>query len=108
MAMTEMNYPLSGGGSGDYEIEYFTKSMGSGAMTVTTTKKAKGVVMAYSGSGGVQEVSSIDGQDGNVARFNGQLPAQSGWTSNVTYSDNSITFSAGVGSNVTWKGHILY
>ena len=87
MAMTEMNYPLSGGGSGDYEIEYFTKSMGSG---------------------GVQEASSIDGQDGNVARFNGQLPAQSGWTSNVTYSDNSITFSAGVGSNVTWKGHILY
>lgn len=82
--------------------------MGASSMTIPTTKKAKGIIMAYSGSAGVQEVSSVDGEDGNIARFNNQLPAQSGWTSNVTYSNNSITFSTGVGSNVTWKGHILY
>lgn len=106
MALMKMPTNAVGGGGVTIEsVSSFSQAVsGQGAISIPTTKKAKGIVMHYINNGSYYELIALDGSNSNHPF----------WTYNtfyddaiVTYNDNSISISKNAGS-VTWSGFILY
>jgi hypothetical protein len=105
MSIIKVDYgEISEGVTVDSVSAFNLSTTGLSAISIPTTKKAKGIVMHYVNNGTYYELIALDGSNSNHPF----------WTYNtfyddaiVTYNDTSINISKNPG-NVTWSGFILY
>lgn len=97
-------YAAGGGVTVDSVSAFNLSTTGSGAISIPTTKKAKGIVMHYVNGNTYYELIAIDGSNSNHPFW----PYNTFYDDAVvTYNDTSISISKNPG-NVAWSGFILY
>lgn len=73
--------------------------------TIPTTKKARGLIFAYSYNNNIYFIKAMDGKDGNCAFWNNVIDT----SYVITFNDNSIVFSKYISDvNIPYKGYIIY